>query len=751
MQAGRESGSHFPQWGARALDSGTLSDPFSLLGPHRADQTIEIRTYQPNAQRVYAVTVDSGEVITELYPSEASPNVFVGVLPEAQEYKLRIDWGEALQETEDPYAFGLLLGDMDLHLIGEGRHYQVNRTLGAHVMTIDQVRGTRFAVWAPNAQRVSVVGDFNLWDGRRHPMRLRGLSGIWEIFIPQVEAGAYYKYEILGPNGLLPLKSDPVGWQAEAAPGNASIVPEPEPFEWHDEHWMHTRHERHSHHAPISIYEVHAMSWRRRDDDYHRPFNWDELADELIPYVQEMNFTHIELLPITAHPYSGSWGYQPIGMFAPIAECGTPRQFARFVDRCHQAGIGVITDWVPAHFPADVHGLARFDGTALYEHEDLREGFHQDWNTFIYNLGRNEVRGFLLANALHWLETYHIDGLRVDAVASMLYRDYSREPGEWVPNIYGGRENLESIEFLRHLNCIVAERVPGAVMIAEESTAWPGVTHDIEEGGLGFSFKWNMGWMHDTLRYISQDPIYRSHHHGQMTFGLLYAFSEHFVLPLSHDEVVHGKGSMLGKMPGDRWQQFANLRSYYGFMWGHPGKKLLFMGGEIGQLQEWNENEQVAWEALSDSFHLGVQRWLGDLNRLYRQQPALHSGDCDSAGFNWLVGDDRNNSVFAFCRNGVEESMPPVLVVSNFTPVPRHNYRVGVPRVGHWREALNSDAECYGGSNLGNNGGVQAQYEPHHGQAFSVELTVPPLATVLFVYDEPMSEPALSPNGPLTS
>ncbi|MDQ2075832.1 1,4-alpha-glucan branching protein GlgB [Marinimicrobium sp. ABcell2] len=732
---------HVPEWGARALEAGTLGDPFGLLGPHKHNQQLEIRTFQPNANRVEAIAPDSGEVLAELQPSQESSNVFVGALPEERDYKLRIDWGDQVQETEDPYSFGLLLGDMDLHLIGEGRHYEVNHALGAHVTTINGVHGTRFAVWAPNAQRVSVVGDFNQWDGRRHLMRSRGESGVWEIFIPRVQQGSHYKYEILGRDGVLPLKADPVGWQAEAIPGNASIVPDPEPFQWSDDHWMWHRKDRHSHHAPISVYEVHVQSWRRRQDDYHRPLSWDELGDELIPYVQRMGFTHIELLPITAHPFTGSWGYQPIGLFAPIAECGSPRQFARFVDRCHQAGIGVITDWVPAHFPTDAHGLMRFDGTALYEHEDLREGFHQDWNTFIYNLGRNEVRGFLLANALHWLETYHIDGLRVDAVASMLYRDYSRKEGEWVPNVYGGRENLETIDFLRHLNCIVAERVPGAMMIAEESTAWPGVTHAIDEGGLGFSFKWNMGWMHDTLQYFSTDPIYRSHDHDRMTFGLLYAFSENYLLPLSHDEVVHGKASLLGKMPGDRWQQFANLRSYYGFMWGHPGKKLVFMGDEIAQPSEWDHNSEVAWDALGDHLHRGVQQLVTDLNHLYRDQPALHSADCDSTGFSWLVGDDRNNSVFAFYRSGVEEGMPPVLVVCNLTPVPREHYRIGVPRIGHWQEVINSDADCYGGSNMGNGGGVVAQQEPFHGQPFSVELTLPPLATVIFVYDEHTTEP----------
>ncbi len=725
---------------AQALDNATVGDPFSILGPHRQGNVVQLRTYQPNARKVEAIAPDTGEVLATLERSRASGNVFVGALPEQKapeptDYRLRIDWGGDVQETEDPYAFGPILGDVDLHLIGEGKHYQLNRVLGAHVATIKGVQGVRFAVWAPNARRVSVLGDFNQWDGRRHPMRQRGSSGVWEIFIPRIGPGAHYKYEILGRHGLLPLKADPVGWQMESAPGDASIIPSPEEFEWRDDAWMARRGERHSHHAPISIYEVHATSWRRHDDS--RPLDWDELADELIPYVQQLGFTHIELLPITAHPFGGSWGYQPVGLFAPLSECGDPRAFARFVDRCHAADIGVITDWVPAHFPTDPHGLIHFDGTALYEHQDPREGFHQDWNTLIYNMGRHEVRGFLVANALHWLEVYHIDGLRVDAVASMLYRDYSRQPGEWIPNCYGGRENLETIDFLRQLNRVVAERVPGAMVIAEESTAWPGVTHSADEGGLGFSFKWNMGWMHDTLQYIERDSIHRQYHHDNITFGLLYAFSERFVLPLSHDEVVHGKGSMLGKMPGDYWQQFANLRSYYGFMWGHPGKKLLFMGGEIAQYHEWNHNAQLDWNTLQNPLHRGVQRLISDLNNVYRNQPALHTADADSTGFFWLIGDDRANSVFAFCRNGVDDATPPVVVISNFTPVPRENYRIGLPRIGHWKEALNSDAECYGGSNMGNGGGVYATATASHGQPFSCELTLPPLSTIFLVYDEP--------------
>lgn len=694
---------------------------------------LELRTYQPGARKVEAID-NEGNVLAPLEAVGECGDLFVGELNKGHGYLLRIDWGDAVQETEDPYGFGPILSDVDLHLFAEGKHYKMNHALGAHATTIEGVDGVRFAVWAPNAKRVSVVGDFNQWDGRRHPMRSRHSSGVWEIFIPRIGPGTYYKYEILGEHGVLPLKADPVAWQAETPPGDSSIVVNPRPFEWHDDEWMTSRRERHTHHAPISIYEMHAMSWRRAANAWNRALSWDELGNLLIPYIQELGFTHIELLPITAHPFGGSWGYQPIGLFAPQGDYGSPHDFARFIDRCHQANIGVVVDWVPAHFPTDAHGLMHFDGTPLYEHADEREGFHQDWNTLIYNMGRNEVHGFLLASALHWLEEYHIDGLRVDAVASMLYRDYSRREGEWIPNRYGGRENLESIDFLRHLNYVVRERVPGAMVIAEESTAWPGVTEDVTEGGLGFSFKWNMGWMNDTLDYISQEPIHRSWHHNKITFGLHYAFSERYILPISHDEVVHGKRSMIGRMPGDEWQQFANLRAYYGFMWGHPGKKLLFMGSEVAQRSEWNHDDQVDWAALNSPVHRGVQQWVADLNHFYRRQPALHSSDSDITGFTWIVGDDNRNSVFAFCRNGTSASMPPVLVVSNFTPVPRHDYQVGVPRLGIWREELNSDSEYYGGSNVGNGPEVVSVPEPRHGQSFSLALTIPPLATIFLVF-----------------
>ncbi|MGH8447026.1 MAG: 1,4-alpha-glucan branching protein GlgB, partial [Solimonas sp.] len=558
---------------------------------------------------------------------------------------------------------------------------------------------------------------------------LRKPSGVWELFIPRLAPGTAYQYEILGPHGLQPLKADPLALRAEAAPRTASIVAAADRYAWQDAAWMAARAERQSPQAPLSVYEVHAGSWRRRWDERRSSPSWDELAEQLIPYVVELGFTHIELLPIMSHPFGGSWGYQPLGLYAPQAEFGDPDGLRRFVDRAHGAGIGVLLDWVPAHFPTDAHGLARFDGTPLYEHEDPREGFHQDWNTLIYNLGRREVRGFMLASALHWLERYHIDGLRVDAVASMLYRDYSRRAGEWIPNRHGGRENLENVDFLRHLNDVVHERCPGALMIAEESTAWPGVSKPVRDGGLGFDYKWNMGWMHDTLHYMQSDPVHRRHHHNELTFGMVYAFSERFVLPLSHDEVVHGKGSLIGKMPGDAWQRHANLRAYFGFMWSHPGKKLLFMGGELAQEREWNHDAELDWPVLGQPLHAGMQRLVRDLNRLYAAEPALHAADCDGAGFHWLIGDDFANSVFAYARYGYGDARP-VIVVCNFTPVPRIGYRVGCPRQGRWRELLNTDSRHYGGGDVGNDGTLLADAAPRHGQPFSLQLNLPPLAVV---------------------
>lgn len=711
---------------ADALAGGRHRDPFSVLGPHDTLGGRVVRSFLPGAQSVEVLRRGDRSSLGILSTGEIT-GLFEGRVAEAAPYLLRIQWSTGIQETEDPYAFGPLLGELDLHLFNEGRHFRLADALGANVVSVDGTLGVRFAVWAPNAERVSVIGDFNSWDDRRHPMRLRFPSGIWELFIPRVTSGVRYKFDIIGAGGMrVADKADPVAQQAEPTPGTASIVARPPAWRWSDDEWMARRAERQSSGAPISIYEVHAGSWMSVDQG---GAVWDLLVDRLVPYVADMGFTHIELLPVTEHPFGGSWGYQPLGLFAPAARYGLPEGFARFVDAAHAAGIGVLLDWVPAHFPTDPHGLARFDGTALYEHLDPREGFHRDWNTFIYNFGRREVQGFLIASALHWLERYHVDGLRVDAVASMLYRDYSRPAGSWIPNVKGGRENLEAIGFLRHLNAVIAERCPGAIVIAEESTAWPGVTAPPPDG-LGFSFKWNMGWMHDTLQYIEREPVHRAFHHDDVTFGLLYAFSERFVLPISHDEVVHGKRSLLAKMPGDRWQRFANLRAYLGFMWAHPGKKLLFMGSEIAQEREWNHDDQLSWDLLGDAAHAGVQRLVRDLNHLYTSEPALHELDCAGAGFRWLIGDDRANSVFAFLRFA-DADRPPVLVVCNMTPIPRHRYRVGVPRPGRWREIANTDSSFYGGGNLGNGGVVHTFDQMSHGEVQSVLLTLPPLATVM--------------------
>lgn len=734
-----------------ALLQGRLSDPFGLLGPHRVGDKAVLRTFQPGAHAVDVVARvpgddAAGELIESLYNLNQT-GLFTSGAPCLEPdwpYLLRITWpaadgGHAVQYTEDPYRFGLLLGDLDMHLLAEGRHRELARCLGANIMEIDGVTGTRFAVWAPNAQRVSVVGDFNLWDGRRHPMRRRHETGVWELFIPRLGAGARYQYELVGPDGnILPAKADPVARATEPPPSTVSVVASALPFPWTDQAWMAARAERQAPQAPLSIYEVHAGSWLRVLEEGGRSLDWHELGDRLIPYALEMGFTHIEFLPVMEHPFGGSWGYQPLGMFAPSARFGTPAALASFIDRCHRAGLGVILDWVPAHFPSDPHGLARFDGTALYEHQDPREGFHQDWNTLIYNLGRNEVCGFLVASALEWLEHFHADGLRVDAVASMLYRDYSRKPGEWIPNIHGGRENLEALAFLRDLNQVIAERCPGAIMIAEESTAWPGVTAPVAEGGLGFDYKWNMGWMHDSLRYISYDPLYRQHHHHDLTFSLVYAWSEKFILPISHDEVVHGKGSLLGRMPGaEPGQRLANLRAYLGFMWTHPGKKLLFMGCEFGQETEWNHDASPAWDLLDRPGHRGVQRLVRDLNRLYRDEPALHRRDHAPEGFRWVIGDDHRNSVFAYLRMDGEPGFAPLLVVLNMTPVPREGYRIGVPadepgRATVWRELLNTDAAAYGGGGRGNGGAVTSQVQPSHGWPQSLALTLPPLSALVF-------------------
>ncbi|MGP6459443.1 1,4-alpha-glucan branching protein GlgB [Pseudomonas parakoreensis] len=707
-------------------------DPFSILGPHGDGAGGQfIRAYLPGALKVEVLDKDSGEERGELTATE-TPGLFVGHFAQARPYLLRTRWAGGEQVAEDPYSFGQLLGEMDLYLFAEGNHRDLSSCLGAQLKTVDGVDGVRFAVWAPNARRVSVVGDFNVWDGRRHPMRLRHPSGVWELFIPRLQAGELYKYEILGAHGILPLKADPMALATSLPPDTASKVAAPLQVDWQDQEWMSGRRERQQHSQPLSIYELHAGSWQCELDDLGevaRQYTWPELAERLIPYVKELGFTHIELMPIMEHPFGGSWGYQLLSQFAPSARYGTPEQFGEFVNACHQAGIGVILDWVPAHFPTDTHGLAQFDGTALYEYGNPLEGFHQDWDTLIYNLGRTEVHGYMLASALHWLKHFHVDGLRVDAVASMLYRDYSRKAGEWIPNRHGGRENLEAIDFLRHLNDVVELEAPGALVIAEESTAWPGVSQSTQQGGLGFAYKWNMGWMHDSLHYIQQDPVYRAHHHNELSFGLVYAWSERFILPISHDEVVHGKHSLIDKMPGDRWQKFANLRAYLSFMWTHPGKKLLFMGCEFGQWREWNHDQQLDWYLLQYSEHKGVQKLVGDLNRLYREEPALHDQDDAPQGFQWLIGDDAINSVYAWLRWSKDGK--PVLVVANFTPVPRQSYRVGVPFAGRWNELLNSDADTYAGSNYGNGGGAFTEEVASHGQSLSLELNLPPLAVLI--------------------
>ena len=711
---------------AAAMLEGRLDDPFALLGPHHEGQRTIVRTFQPGAD---SVSVRARGSAASALLDQISPGLFAGPAPDDAPYMLSIVWpGGTVQETEDPYSFGLVLSDFDLHLFAEGRHLELARVFGAQPMEIDGVAGTAFSVWAPNARRVSVVGNFNQWDGRRHPMRLRHEAGIWELFIPRIGAGTCYKFEIAGADGGIVQKADPLARQTEHPPATGSVVAAAPDWTWNDEEWMAGRAARHATNAPISVYEVHAGSWMMTGEGNElASLNWRGLTEKLIPYVADMGFTHVELLPIMEHPFGGSWGYQPLGQFAPSARFGRPEDFAAFVDACHRNNIGIILDWVPAHFPTDAHGLAHFDGTHLYEHSDPKEGFHQDWNTLIYNIGRREVSGFLLASAIWWLEAFHIDGLRVDAVASMLYRDYSRKQGEWVPNIHGGRENLENVAFLKAMNDAVHERCPGAITVAEESTAWPGVSAPVKDGGLGFDYKWNMGWMHDTLQYFERDPMYRRWHHGELTFPMVYAYSEKYVLPISHDEVVHGKGSLWNKMPGDAWRKFANLRAYLAFMWTHPGKKLLFMGCELGMETEWNHDLGLPWHLLDDPQHAAVQALLRDLNRLYSTEPALHERDTEPGGFEWLVGDDAANSVFAFARHG---GGPDIALAFNLTPHPLHGYRIGLPKGGEWREVLNSDAAVYGGSNVGNAGLVVADGHAVHGQAQSAALNLPPLGAI---------------------
>jgi 1,4-alpha-glucan branching enzyme len=715
-----------------AIVTATHDDPFSFLGMHRIPAGTCVRAFLPAAQEMMVVASASGEIVAEGRRIHRD-GLFVATLSDRSEpfrYRLRVLSGGAWREFEDVYRFGPVLGDLDIHLLVEGNHLVSYQKLGAHTILHEGIEGVAFAVWAPNARRVSIVGDFNAWDGRRLPMRRRHAGGFWEIFIPGLRPGHFYKYEILGADGqLLPLKADPYAEQAERPPGTASVIAHPPRHVWQDGTFMAERWRRNDREAPIAAYEVHLPSWRRHQDG--RYLTYRELAAQLVPYAQGLGFTHLEILPITEYPFDGSWGYQPIAMFAPTSRHGTPDDFRAFVEACHAAGLGLWLDWVPGHFPTDAHGLGRFDGTALYEHADPREGYQRDWNTLIYNYGRREVSNFLLSSALYWLREYHIDGIRVDAVASMLYRDYSRREGEWIPNVFGGRENLEAIAFLRRLNELVFGEGSGATSIAEESTAWPMVSRPTYVGGLGFGFKWNMGWMHDTLRYMSHDPIHRKYHHNDLTFGLLYAFHENFILPLSHDEMVHGKGSLLGKMPGDRWQRFANLRAYFAFMWTHPGKKLLFMGSEWGQEREWNHDSGLDWHLLADPFHRGVQRLVADLNRLYREIPALHRLDCDPEGFSWIDAANASESVLSYLRRS-RDPHELAIVVCNFTPMPRENYRIGVPRPGRYRERINTDAVDYGGSGVGNAGEAHADPHPMHGHAYSLCLRLPPLGVLIF-------------------
>jgi len=711
-----------------AVLRGQHGDPFRILGLHRTEDGMALNVFAPDAAEIEVIN-PRGKVLAtmELIQPEGFFHAAFPGKRRGFDYRLRLRRHGHEWERPDPYAFGPVLGETDEYLLAEGRHEELYRRLGAHPMSHEGVEGTAFAVWAPNARRVSVVGHFNAWDGRRHPMRRRGASGIWEIFVPGVSVGEVYKYEILNAYGhLQPLKADPVGFAAEVPPATASVVAGMPQRAWTDGDWMANRPDLRD--RPVSIYEVHLGSWRRTGEG--EMLDYATLTDQLIEYVTEMGFTHVEFLPVSEHPFSGSWGYQPIGMFAPTSRFGGPDDFALMVDRLHNAGIGVIVDWVPAHFPSDAHGLERFDGTALYEHEDPRQGFHKDWNTLIYNFGRREVANFLRASATFWLKEYHVDALRVDAVASMLYLDYSRNEGEWVPNRFGGRENIDAIDFLRGVNATCTEYAPGSATIAEESTAFPGVSRPVDENGLGFNFKWNMGWMHDTLEYMAQDPVYRRWHHHEMTFGIDYAFTENFVLPLSHDEVVHGKGSLLGKMPGDRWQKFANLRAYLGFMWAHPGKKLLFMGGEFGQEREWNHDISLDWHLLDDPAHEGVRRLVRDLNRTYRDRGALHERDCVPEGFAWIEGGDVENSVFSFLRMG-HDGTPPVAVICNMTPRVHEGYRIGLPQGGAWREIVNTDSGEYGGSSAGNFTPVRALEEGLHRQPFSAGFTLPPLATII--------------------
>ncbi len=716
-----------------AFLAGAHPDPFGILGPHLMGDDLVVRLFRPDAKEA---TVVLGGKEEQRFPADRlhAAGFFQAVLPGVKreaDYRIHLmGWDGSMATVRDPYAYGIIMGDVDLHLFSEGNHLQIYEKFGAHLRTVGDASGVYFAVWAPNAQRVSVVGDFNGWDGRVNPMRRLLGSGVWELFLPDVGEGAHYKFEIRTPGGALLLKADPFALFNQHGKETSSLVYNLDRYQWSDEAWMKARPARAQPITPLSIYEVHLGSWKRKIEEDNRPLSYLELSETLLPYVVEMGYTHIELMPVAEHPFEGSWGYQVTNYFAPTSRFGTPAEFRHFVDKFHQAGIGVIMDWVPAHFPKDAHGLAEFDGTDLYEHADPRQGEHQDWGTLIFNFGRNEVRNFLIGNALFWLDKYHIDGLRVDAVASMLYLDYSRKAGEWIPNAFGGRENLEAVFFLKRFNEVCYERFPGIMTIAEESTAWPGVSRPVYLGGLGFGFKWNMGWMHDFLHYMALDPIFRRFHHNNITFSLMYAFQEHFVLVLSHDEVVHGKGSLINKMPGDEWQQFANLRMFYAWMYGHPGKKLLFMGGEFGQRREWNHDRELDWDLLGLPRHDGLRRLVQHLNYVYKNEPALWDQDDSYEGFEWIDFHDADNSVVAFMRRSRAGDV--IVFAVNATPLPRHGYRLGVPSAGFYHEIINTDAETYGGSNIGNMGGFEAEDFPWQGRTHSLMISLPPLATVAF-------------------
>jgi 1,4-alpha-glucan branching enzyme len=719
-------------------------DPFRVLGIREQGGCAMARVFRPDAAEVTVVV--SGDAPCRIPLRRLTGDGFfeasLGGIAPPWDYDLEITGFDGrLTTCKDPYRFGPVLGEMDVYLFNEGTHYEIYKKLGAHMIEHDGVRGTHFAVWAPNAQRVSVVGDFNGWDGRIHPMRKLVPSGVWEIFIPHAGEGSHYKFEIRGPHGDVALKTDPFAFFAQHGTATGCMVFDIGRYRWDDGEWMRDRAARDPYASPMSIYEVHLGSWQRVPEDGNRFLSYMEIADRLIPYVKELGFTHIELMPVMEHPFDGSWGYQVVNYYAPSSRFGNPDEFRHFVDRCHQAGIGVLLDWVPGHFPKDAHGLARFDGTCLFEHEDPRLGEHRDWGTLIFNYTRNEVRNFLVGNALYWMDEFHIDGLRVDAVASMLYLDYSREPGDWIPNCFGGRENLEAITFIKQFNEVCYARHPGIVTIAEESTAWPGVSRPTYTGGLGFGFKWNMGWMNDSLRFFSKDPVHRRFHQGEITFSMLYAFHEHFILVLSHDEVVHGKGSLMNKMPGDDWQKFANARLFLAWMWTHPGRKLIFQGMEFGQWQEWSHARSLDWHLTAHAPHDGLRRLVAHLNSLYTSEPALHAIDDSYEGYEWVDFHDSDNSVWSFIRKAPDAQ--PVVVVVNATPVVRGGYRVGVPQHGFWREILNTDAQTYGGSNVGNLGGLLS--DEHHawqGKPHSIAINLPPLAVCAFRPDDPPPAPS---------